>query len=242
MSELQKRLSDGVLVFDGAMGTEIYKRDFFVNTSFDGLNIDAPSVIREIHESYVDAGADVLTTNTFAANRVSLAKFGLGEKTLDINSAAVEIARSAAGSDTLVAGSIGPVPKSRHGFNPGPALDALVEQVVVLEKSGVDFLLFETIHSSSDAELAFKAANMAGSLPYMMSFSVDREGRASKGELLESLIKCLVSEGRRPEALGLNCCVGPDGLLASLEKLLAATDLPVVAQPNAGMPKQVGGV
>ncbi len=241
MSKLRQRLTDSVLVFDGAMGTEIYKRDFFVNTSFDGLNLAAPDVIRKIHESYVEAGADILTTNTFAANHVALAKFGLGEKTREVNVAAVDIARSAAGPNMLVAGSIGPIPRSRHGFNAEPALDALAEQLELLEGAGVDFVIFETIHSSAESELAFKAANIAGSLPYMMSFSVDREGRAAKGEPLESLLKPLESEGRRPDALGLNCCVGPEGLLTPLEKLLAATDLPVVAQPNAGMPKQVGG-
>jgi len=240
-NKLRQRLSEGALVFDGAMGTEIYKRDFFVNTSFDGLNLTAPQVISEIHASYVDAGADVITTNTFAANRVNLSKFGLGEKTLSINESAVDLARSAVGdAEVLVAGSIGPTPRALGDADGEASLDALVEQLRILEGAGVDFVIFETLHSSVEVDLAFRAAS-AGNVPYMLSFSVDRECRMVHGEPLEKALEWLTSSGRVPTALGLNCCVGPDGLLQPLERLLDITDLPIVAQPNAGMPKQVGG-
>ncbi|MCK5845479.1 MAG: homocysteine S-methyltransferase family protein, partial [Victivallales bacterium] len=106
---LKELARERIVFLDGAMGTEIYKRDFFVNTSFDELNLRTPDIIGEIHASYIDAGADVLTTNTFTANRVTLAKFGLGENVVEINSAAAEIAKAQANEDTLIAGSIGPL-------------------------------------------------------------------------------------------------------------------------------------
>ena len=239
-NKLEQRLKDGVLIFDGAMGTEIYKRDFFVNTSFDSLNLTAPDVIREIHTSYVDAGADVITTNTFAANRYNLSKFGLEDKVEAIITAAVDIAREAAGDETLVAGSIGPV-DTHSEMNSQDIVDILSEQISFLEKAGVDFILFETIPTAEDANCAFLAAQAAGKLPYVLSFSVDRGGESVKGEPLANMLSFLQEEGRMPTALGLNCCVGPEGLLTPIEKILALSELPVIVQPNAGVPKQVGG-
>ena len=237
---LEQRIKDGILIFDGAMGTEIYKRDFFVNTSFDSLNLSAPNVIKEIHASYVEAGADVLTTNTFAANRYNLSKFGLEDKIEDIITAAVTIAREAAGEDTLIAGSVGPI-ETHSAMKTQDIVDILSEQVVLLEKTGVDFIMFETIPSVKSANFAFQAANAAGKLPYILSLSVDRTGASAKGESLKKMLSFQKQEGRQPTALGLNCCVGPEGLLTPLESILSLTELPVIVQPNAGLPKQVGG-
>ena len=237
---LEQRLRDGVLIFDGAMGTELYKRDFFVNTSFDSLNLTAPDVISKIHRSYFEAGADVLTTNTFSANRYSLSKFGLEEKFEEINRAAVDIAKKAGGEDTLIAGSIGPV-ENHSRMTPNQIVDILSEQVGILEDAGVDFIIFETIPSVHDAKCAFKAANKGGKLPYMISFSIDRSGESQKGEPMKNLINAISGRDRGPSALGLNCCVGPEGILTPLENILSLTHLPIVVQPNAGVPKQVGG-
>lgn len=242
-NKLQERLDAGILIFDGAMGTEIYKRDFFVNTSFDELNLRAPEVIKEIHKNYVDAGADVITTNTFAANRHALSKFGLGEQIEEINAAAVKLAGDCAGEDTLIAGSVGPI--GHAGVNSGLTdeliVEILAEQVAALEKAGVDFIIFETIPSVADAKFAFQAINSGSYLPYTMSFSVDREGKTHKGEPLRKLINVINGEGRKPSAVGMNCCVGPEGLIEPLEELLSITELPVIIQPNAGIPKQVEG-
>jgi len=240
---LKEKLDSGILIFDGAMGTEIYKRDFFVNTSFDELNLKAPEVISEIHKTYVDAGADVITTNTFAANKHALSQFGLGDQVKEINTSAVKIARQCAGEDTLIAGSVGPM--GHVGVNSGlteaKIINIMAEQVAMLEEAGVDFIIFETIPSAADARYAFKAINAGSSLPYVMSFSVDREGKTQKGEPLHKLIGIIAQEGRKPSAVGLNCCVGPDGIIEPLEELLSLTDLPIIVQPNAGIPKQVGG-
>ena len=242
-NKLKEHLDSGVLIFDGAMGTEIYKRDFFVNTSFDELNLKAPNVISEIHQKYVDAGTDVITTNTFAANRHALSKFGLGEEVWKINAAAVKIAKKCANEDTLIAGSVGPI--GQTGYNSGLTEDKIIEiladQIEALKKAGVDFIIFETIPSVADAKYAYQAINRASEIPYAMSFSVDRDGKTQKGEPLKNLLNVISDKGRQPTAVGLNCCVGPEGLLEPLEELLSRTDLPIIIQPNAGIPKQVGG-
>jgi len=242
-NKLQKILDSGIVIFDGAMGTEIYKRDFFVNTSFDELNLRAPNIISEIHQSYVDAGAGIITTNTFAANRNALSKFGLGEQVKEINAAAVKIAKECANEDSLIAGSVGPIGKL--GFNSGlsdeKATEILAEQIEELEIAGVDFIIFETIPSLRDAKLAFAAINQKSKLPYIVSFSVDREGKTQKGESLKNLLNAVTKNGKQPSAIGLNCSVGPEGLLEPTEELLSLTDLPIIVQPNAGVPKPVEG-
>jgi homocysteine S-methyltransferase len=240
---LKERLESGVLIFDGAMGTEIYKRDFFVNTSFDELNLRAPDVIGAIHVAYIEAGADVLTTNTFTANRVTLSKFGLGDKVREINATAAEIAREQSNADTLVAGSIGPLTAAAGvNLDHRKRVEVLVEQIEALREGGVDFIAFETIPSLRDAELALAAAETAcGAIPYVLSFSVDRDGESHRGEPLRKFIELLSQTPTTPTAVGLNCCVGPEGILNPLTTLLSATDLPVIVQPNAGIPKQVDG-
>ncbi len=237
-------LEHGVLIFDGAMGTEIYKRDYFVNTSFDELNVRVPEVISDIHRSYLDAGADVITTNTFGANRVSLSSFGLGERVEEINRAAAVLARDVAGEEKLVAGSVGPAGSSgvKAGMDDKAVVSALSEQISLLKEGGVDFIIFETIPSLADARLACEAAVGCGTMPYMLSFSVDRDGKTHKGEPLRLLMDMVSGmPGAPPAAVGLNCCVGPEGILEPLSELLSLTRLPIVVQPNAGVPKQVDG-
>ncbi len=240
---LLERLSAQVLIFDGAMGTEIYKRNYFINTCFDELSLSAPSVIEGIHRDYVNAGAEVLTTNTYGANRNKLSRFGLGEKTSEINRAGVAAAKAAAKEGTLVAASVGPVGKIP--YNTGVAekdiVAMLVEQIAALEAAGADFIVFETLPCRSDVEFAFKAVNSGSKLPYLMSFSVDRNGESAKGEPLDILLKPLDQPGRRPSALGINCGTGPEGALVPLEKLLHLSKVPVVVKPNAGLPKDVEG-
>ena len=141
----QQALRQGVLVFDGAMGTEIYRHHVFTNRSFDELNLSDPGLIRRIHTDYCDAGADVLTTNTFGANRVSLAKFGLAEQLPAIVKGRARIARevaTAAGRPVFVAGSIGPLPVQPQYENLIEGM--IVEQVTIQMEGGADFVLFET--------------------------------------------------------------------------------------------------
>ena len=239
---LDERLKNGLLIFDGAMGTEIYKRNYFINTCFDELCLSAPDIIKEIHTSYFEAGADVLTANSYGANRNKLSKFGLAEKLVEINMKAVQLARDVGGDTAMVAGSVGPL-----GRNDSPvllkekdAIGILSEHALALEKAGADFIIFETIPTLQEAHYAFRAAQML-SIPYMLSFAVDRSGESSNGEPLSKLLTAIGPEGHHPSAIGINCGLGPEGALTVLEQLVKLSRYPIIVQPNAGMPKNVEG-
>lgn len=239
---LAEALKDHIVVFDGAIGTELYKRNFFVNTSFEGLNLTAPQVIHEIHRSYVEAGAEVITTNSYAANSNILGKFGLEQQMAQINQTAAEIAKQEAGESCMVAGSVGPVGEApfQRELSDNQKIDILCEQITALVAGGVDFIIFETLSCCDDIELACRAAQRS-KMPYVISFSVDRDGCGAKGEPLEVLLKPLKQVEHLSSALGLNCGEGPESSLRALELLLPLADFPVIVQPNAGQPKNVDG-
>ncbi len=241
--DLKTRLERGVVIFDGAMGTEIYKRHFFVNTCFDALCLNAPDVIREIHQAYADAGADVLTTNSFGANASKLAAFGLADRMQEMNEAAVRLARECAGDDRLVAGSVGPVGERSFGQElPEDRMTGfLAEQARALAGAGADFILFETLPTRSDVDRACRAMASLPDVPYVVSVIVDRAGETANGEPLVRLLEPARDAAHAPVAIGLNCGQGPESSLSALEILMSATDLPVIVQPNAGVPKPVDG-
>ncbi len=234
-------LREDVLVFDGAMGTEIYRRNVFVNQCFDELCLSKPDMIREIHSQYCQAGAEVLTTNTFGANRLDLSKFGLGEKMHEINAAAVALARKIADSAphrVFVAGSVGPVIASRPDQDDVPRL--IAEQVKTLVEAGVDFILFETLPTRKaveDCALGFVRAQVK--LPYLVSVAVDENGESAAGEPVERMFSSLPENIPGPAAWGLNCGAGPESLLRIVERAVQLVDVPLVVQPNAGMPKEL---
>ncbi|MBN2643123.1 MAG: bifunctional homocysteine S-methyltransferase/methylenetetrahydrofolate reductase [Victivallales bacterium] len=239
---LKDRLSRQVMIFDGAVGTEIYRHNFFINTCFESLSLSAPKVIGEIHKSYADAGAEVITTNTFNANFNKLSRFGMGDKVDEINAAGVELVREYAGEDVLIAASVGPVGDIDYGsgINEERIVEILAEQIEALEKAGADFILFESLGSAEDTERAIKAIQLKSSLPYILSFSLDRNAETVSGENLDVLMK-VVSDisGEKPAALGLNCGEGPESTLSALESLMKKADYPIIVQPNAGVPKKV---
>ena len=236
---LQQTLHDRIVIFDGAMGTEIYRRNFFVNISFENLCLARPDVIRAIHTAYLDAGAEVLTTNSYGANRAKLMKFGLAEQTAAINEAAVKLARETAGDDAMVAASVGPVGELPLFLNP---LDILSEQVSVLAKAAPDFLMFETLSSLADLDLALKAAaSSADGIPFVLSFALDEKAMTAKSEPVSAILEHIAASPAQPVAFGLNCCSGPGAMLRALETILPLVDnkFPVIAQPNAGSPRSV---
>lgn len=239
---LSQLLEQQVAIFDGAMGTEIYERHFFVNVSFDGLCLTAPDVIREIHRAYAEAGADILTTNSFGANANKLATFGLAEKAREINLAATRLARECAGPDRLVAGSIGPFGEIAFGrdLTEDEVVATLGAQAAALAEGGADFLLFETLTSHLDVERACRAGAASG-LPYAVTVTVDRNGETPQGDTLRTLLAPVAAAARPPAAFGLNCGSGPESSLSALEILMPLVDLPVIVQPNAGVPKHVDG-
>ena len=241
---LKERLEAKTTIFDGAMGTELYKRGFFVNVSYENLCLTSPDVIREIHQAYKDAGAEVITANSFGANAAALRKFGLGDKVREINEAAVRIARKVAGHSLLVAGSAGPVSDPTEGetISDSEASAMLCEQVSALAGAGADFILFETTRTRRDLDRIFSAVkDMKPEIPFAISCVVDTEGSLEDGTSAEEVFRLIRGSGVHATAFGLNCGLGPDQMLTALEKVVRVADLPLIVQPNSGLPKNVGG-
>ncbi|MBC7352234.1 MAG: bifunctional homocysteine S-methyltransferase/methylenetetrahydrofolate reductase [Thermogutta sp.] len=233
-------LAQGVVVFDGAMGTEIYRHHVFTNRCFDELNLSDPKLIRKIHQSYCEAGAEVLTTNTFGANRETLAKYGLAEQVRAINQAGAQIARQvadAADRPVYVAGSIGPLPTLPQ--NEEVLWQMIWEQVDALVEGGVDFIIFETQPSRQALELCAAAMRERPGVPFILSAAVYEDGETASGETVQRLFAPLPEGYPEPLAWGLNCGSGPHGLLGAVEQAVRILRKPLVVQPNAGIPKEV---
>ncbi len=233
-------IQQNVLVFDGAMGTEIYRHHVFTNRCYDELCLSMADLIREIHGDYVEAGVDVLTTNTFGANHVTLAKFGLADKVRVINRAGAQLARQAAdaaGRPVYVAGDIGPMPyQPQYGDR---VEEMILQQTDDLLEGGADFVLFETTRTREAIEQIARAMCHRPDVPFVISFAVLDSGETVAGELVERMLAPLPAGVARPVAMGMNCGTGPDGLLSALERAVRLTDLPLLAMPNAGIPKEV---
>ena len=239
--DFRAAISQGILVFDGPMGTELYRRHVFMNRCYDELCLSDAKLVRQVHTEYCQAGADVLTTNTFGANRLALAQFGLREKLSEINRAGAQIAREVAdqaGREVFVAGSIGPLPL-------GPQTEALLEEMILeqaeaLLAGGVDFILFETQQSRRALEYCAAAMRRLPQVQYVLSCAVYDDGESASGEPVETLFAPLPEGLPPPAAWGLNCGAGPDGLLGAVERVLRCYHGPLVVQPNAGQPKEIG--
>lgn len=239
-TSFKEALREGVLVFDGAMGTELYRHHIFTNRCYDELCLSDPKLIRQIHADYASAGADVLTTNTFGANRVALGRFGLSDRVAEINRAGAALAREVAdeaGRRIFVAGSIGPLPGQPQHIDQWDA--RIAEQAEALMAGGADFILFETLPNRESIERCAAAMARMPEAPLMVSFAVTDEGETVAGEPLERMLAPLPEGSALPDAWGMNCGTGPTGLLAALETAVRVTDQPLVIQPNAGIPKEV---
>ncbi len=247
-NNFSQALKDEVLIFDGAMGTEIYKRHVFVNVCFDNLCISSPSLIEEIYKSYYNAGADVLTTNSFGANSETLHKFGLDNDVEKINFAAASLARKIADSDenrtVYVAGSIGPlIWQEQHNSNSdAKIIDALTLQAKSLMSGGSDFIIFESVGSHRDLELCTLVMNNLPGVDYVLSFSLNSDFTSKAGESLDTLLAPLTADSiKNLVAWGINCSSGPESMLNSVEQVMKKISLPLIVQPNAGLPRKVGG-
>ena len=246
MNCLQRKLAESLVIFDGAIGTEIYRRNFFVNASFEQLSVTNPDVILDIHRQYLEAGAEVLTTNTYNANARRLGKFGLADQVEKINRAGVELARRAiadAGKEgeVLVAGSIGPVGEPESAADRRSRESLIHEQLEALAPVA-DFIIFESLRTTIDLAAALEAIRFFPDLVYVVSFAVDRHAENHSGDGIGDF-KSLIATfpGPRPTAIGLNCGGGPESTLGELEVLVKATELPIIVQPNAGQPRGVDG-
>ena len=237
MNILRKKLNNGVVIFDGAMGTELYKRNFFVNNSYEQLNVTRPAVISDIHKAYLSAGAEVLTANTFNANARNLRRFGIANETNSINRAGVELARNAANGKALVAASVGPVGEPESAADTKSRSEIIAEQLSYLLEA--DFVIFESMRSMADLSGVLEAVKLYPDLVYVLSMAANSPLMEDKKALLDVIEKeCAANP---PAALGINCGGGPEAVLQEFEELNKLTRLPVILQPNAGNPKDVDG-
>ncbi len=239
---LKKRLENSVVVFDGAMGTELYRKNFFVNTSYESLCLTHQDAVRGIHMAYRNAGAEVLTTNTYGANFNKLNRFGLGDKVAEINRAGVMLARKAAGSELLVAGDVGPVGELPQGVEYDKFQLAAIqqEQVAALAAENCDFILFESLSAKLDVEIALLAvSNLNLEKPFVISCRFTEAITLSDWTTPEEVMAMLAENP--PAAFGINCGIGPEGMLPIAEKIIRISPYPVIVQPNAGAPKTVDG-
>ena len=236
---------DSLVLFDGAMGTMLYAKGVFINQCYDELNVRAPDLVRDVHLAYVKAGAEVLETNSFGANRVKLAQFGLAEQVHELNRRAAELAREAAaqGRDVLVAGAVGPLGVRLEPYGPTSEADARAvfrEQMAALKEGGADLFILETFGDLHEIKEAIRAAREVDpSMPVVAQMTIGADHRTSYGATAEDVARAL--DGWGADVIGLNCSVGPQIILECIERMAPVTRRKLSAQPNAGMPRDVGG-
>lgn len=231
-----------ILVFDGAMGSLLYERGVFVTQNFEQLNVTRPEIVRRIHTEYLEAGAQVLQTNTFGANRICLERHGLVGEVRAFNLAGARLAREVAGDSAYVAGSIGPtglVPGVSAEWDDAHAEETFTEQALALVEGGADFFALETFRHLDELEIAVAAARRAAKdIPILAMVTFDESGTVADGSPPERVAERLRSMGI--EAMGINHGDGPQLALAMAERM-TAVDLPLCVQPNAGLPRTVDG-
>ena len=239
---LRDLLNDGkVHVLDGAMGTMLYSKGFLLNVCYDELNLKQPKLVQEVHEAYVRAGAEILETNTFGANPLKLNSFGLADETERINQAAAGLAHAAAAGRASVVGAIGPLGVRIEPFGALARDEACAHfshQVKGLLTGGVDGFILETFSDVEELHAALRAVQSLSDLPVIAQMTIGDDGLTHYGTAPETFAKQLAEWGA--DVIGVNCSVGPAGVLEAVEKLVKATDRPISAVPNAGLPKDVG--
>ncbi|MEO8033178.1 MAG: bifunctional homocysteine S-methyltransferase/methylenetetrahydrofolate reductase [Acidobacteriota bacterium] len=239
---IQAVADEHVYLFDGAMGTMLYSKGVFINKCYDELNLRNPEIVLEVHRQYVRAGAEILETNTYGANRVKLGGFGIEDELREINVAAVEIARKAAGDGVYVAGAIGPLGIRIEPYGPTSLDEARAffrEQVSALRDGGVDLFVLETFSNLSEIEQAIAAVRDVCSLPVIAQVTIGTDGRTVYGDTARTIAQRLDVAGA--DVIGLNCSVGPDVMLDAIEEIGSVTAKKISCQPNAGLPRDVNG-
>ena len=235
-----------IVLFDGAMGTMLYQRGVFINQCYDELNTRSPDLIREIHREYVKAGAEVLETNSFGANRLKLTQYGLEGQVEAINRAAAQLARAVADDaehPVLVAGAVGQLGVRLEPYGPTSEADARAvfrEQMAALKEGGADLFILETFGDLHEIKEAIRAAReVDASMPVVAQMTIGADHRTSYGATAEDVARAL--DGWGADVIGLNCSVGPQIILECIERMAPVTRRKLSAQPNAGMPRDVGG-
>jgi len=232
-----------IMVADGAMGTMLYSRGVFINQCYDELNVRSPELVLDVHRAYVKAGAELLETNSFGANRLKLAQYGLENHVAEFNRRAAEIAREAAGVNVLVAGAVGPLGVRIEPFGATSREEArghFREQMHALLEGGADCFLLETFSDLGEIEQALAAAReLSLTTPVIAQMTIGQDGLTPFGATPEDVARTLDEWGA--DVIGLNCSVGPQAILEAIERMAAVTKRKLSAQPNAGMPRDVSG-
>ncbi|MFN3780636.1 MAG: homocysteine S-methyltransferase family protein, partial [Candidatus Kapaibacteriota bacterium] len=231
-----------VVLFDGGMGTELYRRGIFINRCFEETNIRSPELVKQIHNEYINSGAEVIETNTFGANRFKLKRFNLQEKLYDIVYSGAKIAKEVAGGNVYVAGSIGPLGVQIEPLGPisrEEAREYFAEIIKPMLDAGVDILIFETFINIDELRQAVASARKLTDLPIIAQITIDEDTNTLTGTPPETTISDLERTGA--DVVGINCTVGPQVMLNWLETVRPLTSMPISIMPNAGKPKNVDG-
>jgi len=242
IQDFNDRLKDSILIADGAMGSMLYEGVGSVRC-FDELNATEPEAVFRVHQAYIEAGAQIIETNTFGANRFKLAHLGLGDEVQRLNSRGVKIAREAreaASREILIAGSIGPLGigvQARHP-EPGQIRAIFHEQALALEERGVDLFILETFSYIEEILLAIEAVRSFSNLPIVAQLTYSEEG-TTFGDVRPFLAASLLKD-KNVQVIGANCTLGPQSLLPILQELSNAQNCCISGMPNAGFPKREG--
>jgi homocysteine S-methyltransferase len=248
--DLLSRLKQGLVLCDGAMGTLLYAKGVFINNCYDELNLTQPDLIRNIHHEYLNAGADVIETNTFGGNSFRLARHGLAGQVREINLRGAHLAREAADAfnlkkagSALVAGSVGPLglriePLGKTSREEARA--AFHDQIAALVEGGVDLLILETFGYLEELHQAMLAAReVSPNTQVVAQVTIDEDGNCLDGASPETFTAKLEEWGA--DVIGCNCSVGPVAMLEAIERIRRVTERPLSAQPNAGIPRSIEG-
>ncbi len=249
-NDLLSRLKLGPVLCDGAMGTLLYAKGVFINKCYDELNLTQPDLVRSIHQEYMNAGAEIIETNTFGANSFRLARYGLGDKLREINLQGAHLAKDAADSfnakkatSVLVAGSVGPIGvriEPLGKVSKDETREAFRQQVTALLEGGVDFIILETFGYLEELHQALLAVrDVSSTIQVVAQATIDEEGNCLDGASAETFATKLDAWGA--DVLGCNCSVGPVAMLEAIERIRRVTNKPLSAQPNAGIPRDVEG-
>ena len=242
LQNIINKMAETPLIFDGAMGTVIYEKGVFINACYDELNLTNPDLIKSIHQEYIDAGCDVILTNTFGANRFKLEKYGLANKIYDINFIGAKNALEVAGDEVYVLGCVGAC-LQQGSFLTSENFDNLKEsykfQIQGLKDGGVDGIILETFSNFEEIELAAQIVKEYD-LPLIVSLACKKEKETLNGLSIKEAIKRL-DKNQNIDAVGMNCIVGPHAMLSLIEDVISLTSKPFVVEPNAGYPQNVDG-
>ncbi len=241
-SGFREQLQKSVILFDGGNGTEYYKNGVYINQCYDELNLKNPALVKKVHEEYRTAGADVLETNTFAANRFKLMPFNLTGSLYSINYEGAKLAREVAGDSLYVAGAVGPLGVQIEPLGPIAREEAagyFKEQMKPLIDGGVDLFILETFIYIDELIQAVKAVRELCDLPVVASMTIDEDTASLTGAEPEVLIREMENTGA--DIIGINCTAGPQVMLQWLERVRNLTAKPISIMPNAGKPRNIDG-